>query len=349
VSDFVTGDPPPTLPYAKVPRGTAPIPVKVLAPDEWNLVLACLENVRDFVRDGLAPSQIGELVAASSDGSPEKILHGDGTWSAPVADDVSIAGEGTSSNPFHVVGEFTAGIVGGGVWAKPLIGHEYDDDFDEGATLDPAWEITTGSVGAAAIDPYAAFATGDSRISVNARRSNWLMLQPVANGVELLITKPIPDVPSDFAVWMRGCFNHRAAVEPVNNDFTFGLTLSADPFDESNRITVYINESDAGIIQVSFDKKVAGVGTTIGTTIDLAANDQTPFEGVLMQRFGGTNTYHAWAITNGGCCVYLGSTTFSPAVARVGFFAQNAATTAPGNMIVGVDFIRFVEGATFLP
>lgn len=233
-------------------------------------------------------------------------------------DGITVAGAGTVASPLSVIGGGAAGIVGGGVWARPVTPHAYDDEFDVGTSLAAAWAVTSGSLDAVnPINPYSAFASGGVRYSHNTRRRDWLMLQPDASGTQTTITKAIPGMPTDFAVWMHGCYSHRTAAA-INNDFTFGFTLSADPYDANNEIILFLNESDGGVIQLEFLKRVAGVVTSIGVSLNLSASDHTPFEGVLMQKIG--TTYHGWGITNNGSRLHLGSTTFATTIGRVGFF-----------------------------
>jgi len=263
-----------------------------------------------------------------------------------VPDAMTLAGSGLVANPLRVLGISAAGVVGGGIWAKPEISHPLDDEFDAGTSLNPAWSLTSGALSATPIDPYAAFATGGMRMNYNDRRPNWLMLQPDSSGTESTLTKDISSLPTDYAVWMHGFFNHRLTAA-VNNDFTFGLTLGLSTWDDNNRVTIFLNESDVGVIQLEFLKKIAGVVTSVGVTANISPTDHTPFEGVLIQKIG--TTFHGWAITNNGSCVHMGSTTAALTIARGGFFASNASSSAPGCAIVGVDFIRFVNGTTYLP
>lgn len=243
------------------------------------------------------------------------------------------------------------------IWDRPSVAHQYDDEFCGcSIALDPTWSAVEGSFTIATpIDPYAAFAAGDSRLNLSTRRMSWLMIQPIGtapapatNSATLTLVKTIAP-PANFAVWARFSYNHRFSTATSNNDFTIGIVLSADPYDKDNRICVFLNESDVGVIQIEFLKAVGGVLTSIGVTTNLGINDHTIFEGVLIQCFGATDTYHAWAITNNGSMIYLGSTTFATTIETMGFWIADSVTTAPGNMIVGVDFIRFVEGTTFLP
>lgn len=263
-------------------------------------------------------------------------------------DGLTVTGAGTVASPLMVVGGGAAGAVGGGVWAKPITAHALDDEFDTGTSIAAAWSPSSPSVGAlsaTAIDPYAGFTTGGTRWSHNERRLNWLMLQPESGG-SLVLTKDISSLPANYAVWVHGCFNHRTT-NAANNDYTFGIALSGASYDANNRVNIYLNESDASAIQLEFSSIVAGAVVTNLVSANIGPTTHTPFEGMLVQKIG--TTYHGWAITNNGSLLYLGSLTYAPTVATVSIIAGNAASTTPGNMIVGIDFIRFVNGSTFLP
>lgn len=247
-------------------------------------------------------------------------------------------------------------IAGGGgrtdiqqlsAWFPPATPDVLDDEFANGTALDAAWAVSAGAYSATAIDPYAGFAAGGARHSYNSRRPGWLLLQPDTTA-GIVITKLMPSLPADYAVWARSSYNHRAAVAATNNDFSHAILLTTEPYDTNNRLLMQLNESDAGVIQAEFSQLVGGVGTSIGTTANLPPNEHTPFEGCLIQKIGAI--YHGWAITNNGSCVYVGNTaTFTPVVGRGGMAASNAVTTGPGNMIMGFDFFRVNRTAGFLP
>lgn len=238
------------------------------------------------------------------------------------------------------------GTLAMSIWDTPATPNANDEEFDTGSSLAAAWATSEGAISATAIDPYAGFAAGDSRISVNTRRASWYMVQP-QSGQTLAISKLF--VPSaTYAAWFRGSFSHRTTAA-INNDQTLGLILTENPYDTADRLEIFLNESDAAVIQVEFQQVVGGVVTSIGTTANKAANDQTVFEGCLIQRTA-ANTYHGWALTNNGSALFVGTTTtFTPTIGRIGLKAICASVAAPGNMIVGFDFLRVVDGAVFLP
>lgn len=262
---------------------------------------------------------------------------------APVnTDAMTLAGSGLVASPLRVLGASTAGVVGGGIWARPAISDPLDSEFDTGTVIPADWTVSSGALdNVNPIDPYAGFAATGTRWSYNNSRLNWLMLQP-DNG-SFVLTKDISSLPANYAVWVHGCFNHRLSAA-VNNDFTFGIALSGVAYDANNRVNLYLNESDAGTIQCEFSTVVGGVGTTINVTANISPTDHTPFEGFVCQRIG--TTTHAWVVTNNGSMTYLGSVVYAAAVATCNIIAGNASSAAPGQMILGVDFVRFVRNTS---
>jgi hypothetical protein len=233
------------------------------------------------------------------------------------------------------------------IWDKPVSASQWDDEF-ESTALDAAWSWTGNPGSQGNIDPYATF-VGNLRYELHTdRRRSWLMMQPSTTSSGL--TKAVP-LPTNCFVWMRASFNARANTSPANNDSVIAIDLSANPWLSTDRLSCALNEQDAGIIQAEFLKTSGGVLTSIGTTEDLygTALDAQSLAAVGIQRLGASNTYHGWAFTTGGSAVWLGSTTFTGSVATTTIGVLNAAATAPGNMIVGADFIRFVSSSVFLP
>lgn len=227
--------------------------------------------------------------------------------------------------------------------------HEYDDEFNS-TVLDAAWSYTS-TWSATAPDPYAAFAAGDTRRALHTeRRRSWLVVQPPGDGVGKLMHKSIV-CPANFFVWARVSFSLRVG-SAVNNDAGISLNLTASSAgapDINNEVAVTVNELDASKTTVQFQKTEGGVFTTLqeGQNIFTTINTAQPFDAMGIQKIG--TTYHGWVFTSSGMAMHLGSTVFAPTVDRLAFHFRNAAITAPGNMLIGVDFVRCKNSATYLP
>ncbi len=227
------------------------------------------------------------------------------------------------------------------IWDKPLVAHAYDDEF-ELATLDASWTPNVTLV--TGIDPYAAFGAANTRCEIHTRRKSWMMIQPPATGGGSQITKTTTLQTNQF-VWMRGSSNYRLNTAPTNNDMSLVLQLYADA---SNYVQLFITESDASVLQVEYIRLLAGVSTSIAVTVDkyVSQSEIQEIQAVGFQKIG--TTYHGWAFSE-TMALHLGSTTFTPTVTATNLIVTNAVSTAPGNAIMGIDFIRFVNSATFLP
>ncbi len=230
------------------------------------------------------------------------------------------------------------------IWDPPSVAHAYDDEF-ESSTLDASW--TTSSAFVTGIDPYAAFAAGSTRVEIHTRRPSWIMFQPPGNATTSYIQKSIT-LATDCFVWCRGGFSQRNAVSPVANDFNVTMILSTAVPDANNSLNFSINISATGITRAQFQRVAAGVGTTVASTVDkyVASADIQEIEAIGLQKLG--TTYHAWAF-GPHMALYLGNTTFASTIGTILLGATNASTVAPGNMIMGYDFVRFVNSAVFLP
>lgn len=228
------------------------------------------------------------------------------------------------------------------IWDRPSVEHADDDEFDS-AVINPAWSFTGGTLGAAP-DPYAAFAAGDTRVDVNVKPS-WIRFQSPGNNTVNRLSKLIA-VPANQLVWMRASFSTRIAVVPADNDGNIGLSYA----NAANSISIYLNETDAGRISIQFQKFIGGVLTIIQLGFNIwngaVANGQL-YSAVGIQKIG--TTYHGWAFTPGGHALHLGSTIEASVFDRVQIVFRNSLITAPGNSIVGVDFVRLRDSAVFLP
>ncbi len=235
------------------------------------------------------------------------------------------------------------------LWDRPLVAHQYDDEFDS-TTLDPAWIQEAGAWSAGGIDPYQAYAAGDTRYELHTdRRPSWMMIQAPANAANQRINKPIAGMPANFFVWFRASFQTRLNTAPTDNDFTLNLILSTSPYDNTNRINVSVNETDNNAIYAEFAKTEGGVFTLGSNTPNLwgAQADLQAIEAVGMQKIG--TTYHAWAFGRNGSAIYMNSMTFMPTIGTVAIEVLNSVSGAPGTQVVGVDFVRFKDGALYLP
>lgn len=228
------------------------------------------------------------------------------------------------------------------IFSRPLEPHAYDDEF-ESTTLDPAWTAVAPLV-PGNLDPYSTLGNQLYQLHTD-RRASWIMVQGLGG---VTISKQIAFA-GDFFVWMRGSFNARTALSPVNNDAGVRLDLSTDPRDTNNLVAMSINEQDAGTIQAEFSTVVGGAITVVGNTANMFSGTAglQAIEAVGIQKIG--TTYHGWAFGRGGHGIWLGSTVFAPAIGTCGLVFPGVSTAAPGVMIQGADFVRFKESSTWLP
>ena len=234
------------------------------------------------------------------------------------------------------------------IWDRLASPNANDDEFDS-AILNPAWSFTSTFTGTP--DPYAAFAAGDTRMDVHTGRRSWLRLQPPGDGVDnKRLHKPIV-YPANMFVWMRASMSQRIATV-TNTDAGIQLMLSATAAgvpDVNNAVFMALNEADASEVALQFQKIDGGILTVVqeGFNCFAGVTNAQPYDSVGIQKIG--TTYHGWAFTPGGHALHLGSTILATAIDRVAINFGNAAIASPGNMIMGVDFVRFVASGTFLP
>jgi hypothetical protein len=229
------------------------------------------------------------------------------------------------------------------LWAKPVAPDARDDEF-ESTVLDAAWTVTPAE-SVSAIDPYAVFAAGGPRVELHTdRRRSWVMMQPDS---DCQIHKPIT-IGANLFVWSRMSFNIPNGV-PINNEGMVAIALTATSLglpDLDNSVRIYVNESDVGTVQAQFLVREAAADILVVNTTDVDDQGQAIAYGAI-QKIG--TTYHGWAGTENGSWIHLGSIAMVTPLDRALIRSFTAAGGPPGNMIMGVDFIRFVDSATFLP
>ena len=283
---------------------------------------AITADVPDFTGDSGSGGAPGAVPApASGDAAAEKFLSAAGGWAVPASG-------------------------GSRLWSRPLVAHARDWEC-ELADLPVGW-VWLDAAGAAAtpvqgITPYTGFTTGPPRYT----RTRGAFVQCPANSTNYTLTQPYA-APTDawFVSQIGGI--HRGAA--VNNDSTCLMVLTADNAGKPNIGDNYIYigiELDAGAYQIDFQKRVAGVSTTVATTADADQGVGIVWEYVALQKIG-TNV-HAWAFSNNGQGYYLGVTSFAPTIAHVGFWLQNVTNSAPAPSIVRLGFFRTLDTAAGYP
>lgn len=235
---------------------------------------------------------------------------------------------------------------------KPSSPSSYDDEF-ESASIDPKWSLvaSSGSFVGTDIDPYAAFTSGH-RSSHNSYRKSWWMFQP-ASGLGGTYAYQTVSLPSECFIWARFSFNFRYVAQ-VQDDINCGLllsTLASGVPSGANCIWCYLNRSVTNGIRAQGGKIVAGV-VTGNVSGDVGAQSagtdclSQPLEFVGVQKIN--DDYHCFVGTGTGNWVHLASVNYTGTVDTLTLSANCGSTAAPGNMIMGCDFVR-VKTGRFLP
>ncbi len=236
----------------------------------------------------------------------------------------------------------TSGTAAGTSLArKPLTPHISDDEF-EGDLSD--WTFGPGKV-ETAIVPYGNFVTATEwRYSLNVMRPSWLMVQPSADGaLNNIMQKPVT-VATDFLYWSRISWNYRYAGAASGNDMCAAIYMASTT--PGDFVQFYAMETDAG------EYAVQSTGNGGGAELILIPTS-TPlllwsYYGI--QKIG--NVMHFWVADESCRITYLPTLSFTYAgtpMTLAGLSVSNAVTTAPGNAIVGFDFVRFRDDALWMP
>lgn len=243
--------------------------------------------------------------------------------------------------------DLQSALQGRQLWVPPTTADARDSEFD--STSDPPTGWTKGaSSSGTAIDPYAGFTTTGWRYSFSAYRKSWATFQSDTNGIYYALHKSLTLNTNDF-VWMRGWSMRKTTVAGAsNNDGACGFRMTSTSGGvptTTDFVGIFVVETDAGAVDVEFQKAEGGVVTSLAT---LTQGDPNAMEYVGIQKLG--SVYHGWCASSTGQWRWLGSTTYAgAAIDRIGIVIANVTTTNPGNEIVGVDFIRFLNSATQLP
>jgi hypothetical protein len=249
------------------------------------------------------------------------------------------------------VGGSGSGVGGGDIdselWALPASPSAFDDEFNADA-LDAAW-IRNYTVSASQIDATASFAAGDTREELNGQitgiKRSHLRLQPPGDGATKQLRKfALGDgitLPDGFYYIRAFCTSRNRT--PVQGDNEIGFTLQKSVSAMGgNGVTVWLFEQDAGLTrpeaQIINDGVVGGPDSFAG---DLEIVGQPyAYVGILKNGtqydtfFAGGNGNWIWLQRY----TYTGSEVIDSIVLKV----NAASTDAPGNSIMGWDFVRYI-------
>jgi hypothetical protein len=234
-------------------------------------------------------------------------------------------------------------MLEGHLWEKPTSPHAMDDEFED-VTLDPAWDNATALDFATALTPYSGFSSFTARVQLHTnQRRSWLMSQYNPG----YFSKPYT-LPTNALLWAR-MRHQRSGVSGggVRHSAIFFSETSAGNADLNNMMIMYLAEP-TNLESAQFQRIESGANNTIATTQHIREARGNALEYVMIHKVGAT--FHGWVMGMTGEKVYLGSSTYAGAgtLDRLGFYMGGSGST-PGYACNGIDFIRVVESATYLP
>lgn len=240
--------------------------------------------------------------------------------------------------------------AGSEFFVPPVTPHATLDDEFLGTSLDAKWTVYDSAGATVAptspVTPYSAF-VGGAKVSVGRTYwTSWLQIQVGNNGTFFALAQP-HTVPANMFIWARICAHRDGAV--ANNEGVCTLAIFGDSAGapDYNNMVYCGYQPDASNPRAEFGKYTAGVGASVqlGNNGGIAQGPVYEYYGI--QKVG--TTYHGWAFSGTRSLTYMGSTTFAPAVAHVGFWLINVASN-PGNPMAGIDFFRVVDNSSdYLP
>lgn len=264
-----------------------------------------------------------------------------------------LAPKGTSGSTQFWRQDWTLAPVGGAAaitserWAKPSSAHASDEEFDSSTNnftlYDSSGSAVAGEPQNATIDPY----TNDSthhHVDVNSYRADWMTIKARSNNSRFYYMKPFTPA-TNVCCYTRVALKSRFSSS--DNEDDVGLMLMAATSghpDPNNRIELIYQQMSTGqryICRITS----GGVDNTVATSTSFG-NEQEPPPFLNIHKIG--TTYHFWISGLSGHRSYGGNGTFSGTIAYVGFLFQCNGGT-PGNGFNQIDFLRFVDSATFLP
>jgi hypothetical protein len=241
------------------------------------------------------------------------------------------------------------------LWQRPATAHSEDDEFDS-STIDSAWEVynhvddVVGSL-SSGVDAYDTTFNSGYVIRANAHeatRRSWMLLQaPGPGNVEYYTVAKQMTIPTNLLAMARMKFSQRHSVDD-DQEHVVGLGFFQDSgthADWANSVLSLLSSRSATEERALAYKRVSDSGSDVTNTTDVDEQGQA-LEYVAIHKIG--TTYHCWVGTAAGNWIYMGAKTHATTMGYVGFLIANKSTTTPGPLVVGVDFIRFLETDDFL-
>jgi hypothetical protein len=226
------------------------------------------------------------------------------------------------------------------MWDYPATPDARDDEFD---TAGLAGWTSLGTLSGTPIDPYVAFSTANTwRGDANTTRPSWLMVQATTGGGVYGVAKAVTLNTNDL-VWCRISSDNRTTY--VANNARIGLLLTNTISDPATHYAGIVWNIDAGGTNPCVASLSEGVFIA-SPTMNGSIGSQ-PIQGLAIHKVG--TRYYFWAFTEGGTRIPVGTVINANALTHVWLYCINTSSATFGNAIVGYDFIRFVNSATYLP
>lgn len=269
-------------------------------------------------------------------------MDSDAVGDAIVTELDDLSADPTKQEFWRAVARGVGTVPGIGAWSlaePPASPHALDDEFDGAVNGSWSWWNTHS---ADDIDPYAAFSTGGLRTDLVSRRS-WLRLQPPNDGSwygrHVALT-----LPTNCAIWARLQYAwRRSGVVSDDGNIWIGFYASvAGVPDPDNCMIAFPCEADAGSSGYQMTRYKLGVASA------LSGGFYENAQAVLVQKIG--NNYTGWVLSEcGHSCIGTLVWDGSAVLDRLALGCMNNSSAAPGNIVLGADYVRVYAGILPLP
>jgi len=240
------------------------------------------------------------------------------------------------------------------LWIHPANPHPNDLEF-ESTTFDAYW-TEDFTVSGSAIDPYASFSDNSRRQIHTDREKSWYLIQPKTGGTEQRIYRPY-DLPTNICIWTRGRTNVDGDLFDgtiVNNaSFYLGLVSSSGGTpDWQSYLKLWLNfvvDDTPDSPCIAWEDRLDGGSVAFDNKNYISWKAQG-FHYAAINKVG--NWFYLLVFNDSGQMLYIDKFDFSEASYPLNMIVcgfKNASSLGPGNTIMGLDFIRFVESDVFLP